>query len=113
MKRRVRRKAPWERRTRGRTPEEDAHEHSMELLALLRDSLDDMGRPLTPLEAAIQQARQDILAERERLAALRRELPVPWSFPLAGWAGTPRPWLPKDRYWHAISVVLGLPDPEA
>jgi hypothetical protein len=53
MKRRVRRKAPWERRTRGRTPEEDAHEHSMELLALLRDSLDDMGRPLTPLEAAI------------------------------------------------------------
>ena len=113
MKRRVRRKAPWERTTHPPAPEKEEHENRMELLALLSDSLDDMFRPLTPLEAAIKRARQEVLAERERLADLRRELPVPWSFPLAGWAGTPRPWLPNDRHWHGISFVLELTYPEA
>ena len=85
MKRRARRKAPWERSTRRPAPEEYDHESLMELQALINDSLGDMFRRLTPLEAAIKQARQEILAERMRLSDSRRELPVPWTFPLAGW----------------------------
>jgi hypothetical protein len=107
MKRRARRKAPWERSTRRPAPEEYDHESLMELQALINDSLGDMFRRLTPLEAAIKQARQEILAERMRLSDSRWELPVPWAFPLAGWGDTPRPWLPSDRQWYGLSVVLG------
>src|SRR6266508_872165 len=77
MKRRVRRKAPWERSTRRLTPEEDAQENRME-----------------------------ILAERRRRADPRRERPVPWLFPLAGWVGMPRPWLPPGRRWSGLRIVL-------
>ncbi len=106
MKRRVRRKAPWERSTRRLTPEEDAHENRMEILALIADNLDDMFRSLTPVEQAIYRARREILAERRRRADPRRERPVPWLFPLAGWVGMPRPWLPPGRRWSGLRIVL-------
>jgi hypothetical protein len=106
MSRRARRKAPWERSTCWSDVDQGDHESQMELMALMSDSLDDMFRPLTPLEAAMKEARRDILAERRRLAEISKELPVPWCFPLAGWRRTPRPWLPTDRQWFGLSFVL-------
>jgi hypothetical protein len=105
MKRRVRRKAPWEKRTCLSARQEE-HEATMEHMTLINDSLGDLLRPLTPWEAAIYRARRDILEERRRLAAIRRGECVPWAFPLAGWAGTPRPWLPTARRWYGLSILL-------
>src|SRR5262249_43592158 len=69
-----------------------------------RRTFDDMGGPLTLLEAAIQVARRDIQEERKRLSEMRKALPVPWCFPLAGWRPTPRPWLPA--HWQRVRYAL-------
>jgi hypothetical protein len=99
MKRRARRKAPWERSTRRPAPEEYDHESLMELQALINDSLGDMFRRLTPLEPRL--SRQEIWRNGSRS---RRELPCPGI--LAGWGDTPAV-APEDRQWYGLSVVLG------